>query len=445
MKKGPFNNKKQLLAYIGAFIGMIATLFLPTNEEVKTVKSSFFVFESPQTVELGDFPVAVPTVKYGFVMEAYKVIESKVEKNQTLGKLLFDAGIDYPSIEKLVENSKGVFNVSSQFRVDKPYMLLFEKEGNKPAHFIFQPNVYEYFVFDLKENFKVEKVEKPIEIRSKEVVGEISSSLWVTLTKQGISYEAAAKMEDALQWSVDFSHTQKGDQFKMIYDQKYIDDEEVGVGQVHAAFYSREGKESYAIWYEDDEHKGFYDMEGRPITSNFLKSPVKYTRISSRFNKARFHPILKRVRPHLGTDYAAPYGTPIYAVGNGVITEAGFTKGNGRYIKIKHDNVYQTQYLHMQKFASGMKRGTQVAQGEVIGYVGSTGLATGPHVCFRFWKNGVQVNHLSENLPAPNPLPESVLPSFFAVRDEMVRKLGELNYESEELEQSPEPTPENAD
>ena len=433
MKKGFFKNKKHSLSYLGATIGLIAMLLLPADEDLKTVQSSFFSFQVNKQIELGDFPVAIPTIKYGFVMESFDVLKAKVENNLTLGQLLGGAGIGYPKIQQLVDNCKGVFNVKSEFRVDKDYLLLSDKESKEPLHLIFQPNVYEFIVFNLTSDMAVKRIEKPIEVRDKEVQGVINSTLWETLVEQGISFEAAAKMEDALQWNVDFSHTQKGDQFKMLYEQMYIEGKEVGVGQVYAAYYNREGKESYAIWYDDGEHKGFYDLEGRAITSNFLKSPVKYTRISSRYNKRRFHPILKRVRPHLGTDYAAPYGTPIYAVGNGVITEAAYTKGNGRYIKIKHDKVYQTQYLHMSKFAKGMKRGVQVAQGEVIGYVGSSGLATGPHVCFRFWKNGRQVNHLRENLPAPKPLPDSVLVSYFKVKDKMANALGELNNNTIEL------------
>ena len=433
MKKGltQFKVNRQPIVYLIAIVVLVGLVLTPDNEDSTVLKSSFFNFQSSVKVALGDFPVIVPTYKYGFVLESYQVQEDKVEANQTLGALLSDAGVAYPSIQKLVDNCKGVFKVNSHFKVNKPYIVLKDKNGQQPLHFVFQPNVYEYFVFDLQGDNEVKKVIKPISVSEKEVVGEITSSLWETLTSQGISFEAAAKMEDALQWSVDFSHTQQGDRFKMIYDQEYIDGEEVGVGQVYAAVYNREGKNSYAVWFEEGEYKGYYDLEGRAITSNFLKAPVKYTRISSKFNKRRFHPILKRVRPHLGTDYAAPYGTPIYAVGNGVVKEARYTKGNGRYVKIKHDEVYQTQYLHMSKFAKGMKRGRQVAQGEVIGYVGSSGLATGPHVCFRFWKNGRQVNHLRENLPAPKPLPEEVLPAYFKVKDKIIEKLGEFENTNE--------------
>ncbi len=416
---------KQTLTYVGAFVAFAMLVFFPNQNNSKVVQASIFSFNFEKEVELGDFPVVIPTYRFGFVMENYHVEEGKVAQDMTLGKLLSDADVDYPTIQKLVDNCTDVFNVNSGFRVDKTYMILSDIESNKPEHLVFEPNVFEYIVFDLNGEYEVTKVEKPIKIQTKTVEGEIESSLWETLTTQGISFEVASKMEDALQWSVDFSHTQKGDRFKMYYDQQYIDGKEVGAGQVYVAYYNREGKESYAVWFDNGEYKGFYDLEGRAIKSNFLKSPVKFSRISSRFNRRRFHPILKRVRPHLGTDYAAPYGTPIYAVGTGVIIEAAYTKGNGRYIKIKHDDVYKTQYLHMSKFAKGMKRGVQVAQGEIIGYVGSSGLATGPHVCFRFWKNGRQVNHLRENLPAPKPLPIEVLDEFFVVKDELIAKFNE--------------------
>ena len=253
--------------------------------------------------------------------------------------------------------------------------------------------------------------------------GSIESSLWNAMVDNGMSFELTARMEDALQWSIDFHHLQKGDQFKLVYDENYIEGKPVGVGQVHAAYYKNFDNEYYAIYYPEGKHQGYYDLEGRPMKAFFLKAPVKYSRISSYYNLNRFHPILKRRRPHFGTDYAAPYGTPIYAVGNGVVTKASYTKGNGNFVKIKHDKVYETQYLHMQSFAKGISSGVHVKQGQVIGYVGSTGLATGPHVCFRFWKNGKQVNHLRLNFPPPEPIPESEIPEFKKIRDEFLAQL----------------------
>lgn len=416
-KKRISNKKRKRLATLGTLIGLIATFFFPNDQHNNSVGASMLPSDVIDAASLGNFPITVPTIRYGFVVDTFQVTEGTVKRNQTLGGLLSENGLDAVSIEKLVKNSKGIFDINRGFRVGKDYLILGSMHSGTPAHLVFEPNVFEYIVFDLQGEMSVRKIEREVELKTRFVDGKIQSSLWEALTDQDVNMEAASKMEDALQWAVDFSHTQKGDEFKIIYDEKFIKDQPVGAGQVYAASYTREGKESFAFWFDNGEYKGFYDEEGRPAKSGFLKSPVKFTRISSKYNLKRFHPILKRVRPHLGTDYAAPEGTPIYAIGDGVVVEAAYTKGNGRYVKIKHDKVYQTQYLHMSRFARGIRRGTQVSQGEVIGYVGSTGLATGPHVCFRFWKNGRQVNHLKEKLPSAKKLPEAVLQEFYEVRD----------------------------
>jgi len=248
------------------------------------------------------------------------------------------------------------------------------------------------------------------------------------MVDNGLSYELTSKMEDALAWSVDFHYIQKDDRFKLIYERHYIEGKPVGVGEIKGAYYKNYDNEYYAFYFENDKHSGFYDLEARPMKKAFLKSPVKYSRVSSGFNLRRFHPILKRRKAHLGTDYAAPRGTPIRAVADGVVVKRGRTRGNGNYIKVKHDKVYQTQYLHMNGFASGVNTGTHVKQGQTIGYVGSTGLATGPHVCFRFWKNGRQVNHLRENLPPPEPMPTEDIPKFNEVRDSFKVQLDQIEF-----------------
>ncbi|MEL7223088.1 MAG: M23 family metallopeptidase, partial [Bacteroidota bacterium] len=207
---------------------------------------------------------------------------------------------------------------------------------------------------------------------------------------------------------------------RLVFEQDYIEGEAVAVNNVIAAQYKTGDTTFFHSFYFDNgdpEVTGYYSMEGKPMNAGFLKAPVKYARISSRYNLNRFHPVLKYRRPHYGTDYAAPYGTPIVAVGNGVVTNAGYTKGNGNYVKIRHNETHETQYLHMQKFANGIRSGVQVKQGQVIGYVGSTGLATGPHVCFRFWQNGKQINHLNLELPPAKPLSDTLMPDFIQVRD----------------------------
>jgi murein DD-endopeptidase MepM/ murein hydrolase activator NlpD len=334
----------------------------------------------------------------------------------------------------LAQNAKPVFNVNS-FRIGKNYMVLSKDSTQRADYFIYEPSLYNYVVFDLNK-LEAQKIEHEIEYKTEAKGGVIESNLWTAITGNGMSYEVASKMEDALQWSIDFSRIQQGDEFKLVFDQEYIKGEKAGVSRVKAAYYKTNEQEFHSIYFDHEniEIAGYYDLEGRPMNSGFLKSPVKVFRISSYYNLNRFHPILKRRRPHYGTDYAAPYGTPILAVGNGIITKAGYTKGNGNYVKIKHDDTYSTQYLHMQKFASTTRVGAHVKQGQVIGYVGSTGLATGPHVCFRFWKNGRQVNHLRMSFPPPAPLPKENLDEFFKVRDHYLELLEQAEVKSIEKE-----------
>ncbi|MEM8907674.1 MAG: peptidoglycan DD-metalloendopeptidase family protein [Bacteroidota bacterium] len=375
---------------------------------------------------LGAFPVQVPTIKYGFALDTFFVHEGQIQTNQFLSDILLQHKVDYLAIDELARNAKDVFDVRN-LRANKPYTILSRDTSQSADYFIYEPSVFGYVVYNLKER-SAKKVEHPISIEVEKSAGLIESSLWNTMTDNGMSYELAAKMEDALAWSIDFHHIQKGDRFKLIYEQQYIDGQKVGIGEIHAAYYKNFDNEYYAIYFENDKHNGFYDLEARPMKKAFLKSPVKYSRISSRYNLRRFHPILKRTRPHYGTDYAAPRGTPIYAVADGVVTKASRTRGNGNFVKIKHDKVYQTQYLHMQGFAKGIRSGVHVKQGQVIGYVGSTGLATGPHVCFRFWKNGKQVNHLRQNLPPPDPMPKEDIPKFNVVRDQMKAALDQIPF-----------------
>ena len=294
----------------------MAALLLQTNPRNYRASVS-----GANEVKLGSFPIVVPTLKYGFALDTFQVTEGNIEPNRVFGDLLGSQGVDYPTIDKIVANAQGVFDLR-KLQSGKPYMVL-AKDGTQGAdYFIYEPNVYEYVVFHLKGDLKVERVERPVQKEIRTADGVLESSLWQTMVDNGLSYELTAKMEDALQWSIDFHHLQKGDEFRLVFEENRIDGEQVGVGNVYAAYYNTSGNEYYAIWYEHGDIAGYYDLEGRPMKKSFLKAPVKYSRISSYYNMNRFHPILKRARPHLGTDYAAPYGTPIYAVGDGVVTEA---------------------------------------------------------------------------------------------------------------------------
>lgn len=420
-----------------AILGLAAVLFTAFNFSNTTSSYNFSSVDATAATTLSNLPVTIPNIKWGFAVDTLEVEGKTIKNNQFFGEVLQENKVPYPTIENILANTSEFFNVNN-WRVGKDYFLL-KKEGDTTAtHLVYEPNVYEYYLFDLK-NGTGKKVEHPIKTEQKTATGVITSSLWKTMTDAGLSFELAGKMENALQWSVDFHHAQKGDQFKVFYEEQSIDDKPVGVGNLYAATYKTGGTEFQAVYFDSPSQPGFYDIEGRPMNKGFLKSPVKYSRISSSFNRNRFHPVLKRRRPHLGTDYAAPYGTPILSVGDGVVVEATRRGGNGNFVKVRHDKTYQTQYLHMQKFAKGISPGVHVKQGQTIGYVGSTGLATGPHVCFRFWKNGKQVNHRKLEFPPPKPLPEIEMPAFLKVREAFVAKLAAMEYpelkeEVEEIE-----------
>ncbi len=338
-----------------------------------------------------------------------------------------EQGITGDALQTLIEKASETFNLR-RLRVRSPYVVLTkDSTQSQPGHLIYEPSIYEYIRFDLQEPYAVTRVEHPLSTERRNAAGIIEYSLWDAMVGNGYSYELTDKLEDALQWSIDFHHLQPNEEFKLIYDQVFVNGKEAGVADVHAAYYKTADTAFYAIYYdhEDPEISGYYDLEGRPMKATFLKAPVKYSRISSYYNPNRLHPILKRRRPHYGTDYAAPYGTPIVAVGDGIVVEATRRGGNGKFVKIRHNDTYTTQYLHMQGFAKGIRAGQRVRQGQVIGYVGSTGLATGPHVCFRFWKNGRQINHLRLRFPPPKPLPEAELESFKPLRDTLVKQLNE--------------------
>ena len=364
-------------------------------------------------------------VIFGFDTGNYHLSTYRVNKVEVVGEILSENGIGGDVIHLLEQKAKDIFKVTN-LRPGREYHIVRQDSCSKACALVYEPSPLHYVVYDLRDSVSINLYERAFETCVETASGEIETSLWNTLSERGVNPAIIDKMEDALASSVDFYHTQKGDKFKVVFEKKYIDGQEIGMGKLIGAYYKNESGDHYSVLYENGDFNGYYDYQGRPARSSFLKSPVKFTRISSGFNMRRFHPIRRKTIPHLGTDYAAPYGTPIRAVADGVVEEAAYTGNNGRYVKIKHDKVYQTQYLHMQGYAKGVKRGTRVRQGQTIGYVGSTGLATGPHVCFRFWKNGRQVNHLREVFQPAKPMPEAELPTFFQHRDKIKEMLDRI-------------------
>lgn len=380
------------------------------------------VKDATPEVQLGAFPIITPTLRWGFAIDTFSTVEFKIRNGESLSDMLLAQQLSTEGINALVKNSGGVFDFR-KLQAGKSYTILTHGPTQQPMYMAYEPSVFEYVLFKLSGDYSVERVEREVETRIETGHFVVSSTLWDAMVGQGHTYELADRLEDALKWSIDFHRIQENDEFKAVFEHKYVEDKPAAAGKVQGAYYKSGAKEVYAIYYENGEYKGYYDLEGRPLKTAFLKAPVRFSRISSRYNLNRFHPILKKKRAHLGTDYAAPHGTEIMAIGDGVVTQAHYSGGNGNFVRIKHDKVYETQYLHMSRFAKGIRPGTRVSQGQVIGYVGSTGLATGPHVCFRFWKNGKQVDHLRLNMPQAKPLPESELPMFAVVKDELLAKL----------------------
>ncbi len=395
----------------------------------ETQQAAALVFAKP---ELDALPVVPANMRWGFAIDEFHLFEDELRSGDILGGKLTQVGLSYPVVARLVENAKGIFDITSMRKGKKLYFLSYTK-GTPPAYMVYEPSAYEYVLFQLEEPYKVERIKRDVVTKVCASSGILETSFWQALTDNGLSDELADGMIDVLSSSVDFYRQKVGDRFKVVYEQHIVEGEPVGTGKIIAAVYQRDEQEFFAFNFEKEGQKTtYFDFDGRPARKAFLKAPVKFSRISSRYSTSRLHPILKYRRPHFGTDYAAPYGTPIIAVAEGVVTEVGNRGGNGNYVKIRHDGSYETQYLHMRGFAKGLRRGSRVAQGQTIGYVGSTGLATGPHVCFRFWKNGRQVDHLRLNLPQPKPIEGPLLEAFKLVRDQLIEKLNAVPYQTRE-------------
>ena len=422
-KKGGIFNTKFILQ-LTLITGLIAANLYIIINFIPPYSSS----TSKTTIqeEMVDHPTA-PTFKYGFEEGPYSFFTDRVKENQFLSNLLSTEGINYPTIYSLVQKSKGVFDIRN-LRVGFPYTFIYEDPCESPIAMVYEPNRYEYTFFDLK-NPSVKNIKREVKTKIESLSGKVNGSLWLSMDKSGSSWELIDLMEGALGWSIDFYHIQNGDQYKLVYERKYVEGQKAGIGKLLGAYYKNHDNEYYAIHYESEKYDGFYDLKGRATKRAFLKSPVKYSRISSGFTRKRFHPVLKRYKSHLGTDYAAPTGTPIHAVANGVVTKASYTRGNGRYVKLRHNKIYETQYLHMSKFAKGMRPGKTVKQGDVIGYVGQTGLATGPHVCFRFWRNGRQIDHRRLKFPPSKSMPLSEMDDFLCESELVKSYLNQMHIE----------------
>ena len=352
-----------------------------------------------------------PIIKeYGFTFNDYKVVRDTIRSGDTFGKLLEKYPLkDSLRVYDVTEKVRDSFNVR-RIKAGKPYILFLDKkQPNTLQVLVYIEDRISYTVIDFRDSIAVYNKKKPTKVKRRIIAAEIEGSLSETLNNEGVSGGLANKLANIYAYTVDFFKIQKGDKFAVTLNERYIDDTiYVGVESIEASYFEHKGKKIFAFPYkltEDQKYADYYDENGKGLKSMFLKAPLDYFRISSRFSGRRFHPVQMRFKAHNGTDYAAPHGTPIKTTASGVVERTGYTSGNGNFVKVRHNSTYSTQYLHMSKIL--VRNGQRVTQGQVIGKVGSTGLATGPHVCYRFWKNGVQVDPLRQNLPNAEPLSPS--------------------------------------
>ncbi|MCH8534844.1 MAG: peptidoglycan DD-metalloendopeptidase family protein [Flavobacteriaceae bacterium] len=374
---------------------------------------------------------AIPkNIKFGLDLEKFEVHYDTVKRGDFFGSILDQHKVSPQKVYAITQQiPDSVFN-SRKINVGRPYAILKDKDSLTTLGMIYENSKVEATKLFFSDSIYVEKHLKPIVEKQKIASGVITSSLSQAIDDAGINYRVTSKFADIYQWSVDFFKLQKGDQFKIIYNERFIDDTvSVGIGEIDAAILKHKNREFYAFNFLVDStvnRYDYFDENAKTLRSFFLKAPIQYSRISSRYTQKRFHPVQKRWKAHLGTDYAAPTGTPIWSTADGVVTKSGYTSGNGNYVKVKHTNKYSTQYLHMSKRA--VKVGDYVKQGELIGYVGATGLATGPHVCYRFWVDGKQVDPYKQDLPDAEPMEEDRKPSYFEFIGPIKEKLDGLEY-----------------
>ena len=385
-----------------------------------------FSCDKPETLNVIPDQKKIPEIEqFGFKFNDFNVLHDTIERGDSFGSIIENQNLGENQVFDIIAKVRDSFNVRS-IRIGKPFILLRSKDRHKKLQvLVYQPDRGSYYIIDFRDSITAYKKTRPILIKQRTIAGELDGSLSDALNKEGVDATLANKLTKVYAWSIDFFKLKKGDKFGITFTERYIDDTIYdGVDSLKAAFFEYKGKLIYAFPFAQNQNSGkldYYDDKGKALKNFFLKSPLKFVNITSRFTRNRFHPVQHIWKAHKGTDYAAPSGTAIMTTASGIVEQTGYTAGNGNFVKVKHDRTYSTQYLHMSKIL--VRRGQRVTQGSIIGKVGSTGLATGPHVCYRFWKNGVQVDALRLKLPNSQIMESENLPRFMAQMRPLKREL----------------------
>ena len=361
--------------------------------------------------ELDNQDVEVESFLFGIDLSNYKTIQNSIKSGESISILLSRYGLTSDHVHQSIELCDSIFDLR-KIRQGRPYYAFMNKQNEKLEYFIYEHTNLEYLKFNFVDSISVTYEIKEVQESTRISSGIIKSSLWNAVTDIGVNFELALKLSEIYAWTIDFYALQKKDKFTVVYDEVSIDNKSERIGNIKYAIFEHNGKEIYAFAFKQDSIVEFFNEKGENLRGAFLKAPLRFTRISSKFSNSRLHPVLRIRRPHHGVDYAAPTGTPVMSVGDGEVIHAGYSGGAGHMVKIRHNGVYSTAYLHLSKYGQGIKKGTRVRQGQVIGYVGSTGLSSGPHLDFRFYKNGSAIDPLSVESPPINPIREENMAYF---------------------------------
>ena len=377
-------------------------------------------------------------ILYGIVADDYRTETGEVRTGETMGGILASYGVPAVTVDRLDRAAKEIFPLRNIRAGHRYTVFIHEDSLNAPHvdHLVYESSVTDYVVFSLGDSIAIRRDSKPCTLRRTKRSATIESSLWGAIMEQRLPYALAAEMEDIYQWTVDFFGIQKGDSFTVIYDERFIDDTvSVGIGRIWGARFTQGDRAYYAIPFRQNERVQYWEADGASLRKQMLKAPLKYSRISSKFTYARKHPIYKVYRPHTGVDYAAPKGTPVHAVADGTVIYKGWAGGGGNTLKIKHPGSLQTGYMHLSRYAKGIAQGVRVKQGQLIGYVGSTGATTGPHLDYRVWKNGKPIDPLKIPQEPAEPIAPENRRAFEFVRDRIVAELNGEVPDSERITQ----------
>jgi murein DD-endopeptidase MepM/ murein hydrolase activator NlpD len=396
--------------------------------------AAYFIWPLGRTIETKEITLNIPEPKYlyGLRSDSFHLETGFVGRNENLSDILSERGIAQSMIQQLAGSCSSVFDVRKMKTGDRFVAFYSQDSIRNLRYFAYEVNTIDYCVFDFtRDTAKVIGGKKQVTTKIRTASGVIKSSLWNTIKENNLNPMLAIELSEIYAWTIDFFGIQKGDHFKVLYDEEFIGNESIGIGKIHSASFTQNGKEYFAILFSQEDGNNYFDEKGNSLRKSFLKSPLKFSHITSRFSSSRLHPILRIRRPHYGVDYSAPTGTPVFSIGDGVVTQKSYQGGGGgNFLRIRHNSIFETTYMHLSGFASGVHPGSRVIQGQVIGYVGATGLATGPHLDFRVYMSGRPVDPLKIKAPPSDPVKPENMKRFALLRDSLLDVLSKPAYAS---------------